>query len=259
MATLRTVQHVGGDGIDPGAEPDLSRWDFGARLAASGLQPVERCAVTTLQMNLGRVCNQACIHCHVAAGPDRTESMTVDVANRAMELLAASPLVKTVDLTGGAPELNESFRPMVERAVALGRDVMDRCNLTVLFEPGMGDLPEFLASNRVRIVASMPCYTEENVDVQPGKGVFEKSIRALRALNAIGYGDDESGLELDVECHDVVTTQAEEVDDGHAVETTAPRVPAVCVPRLLCGVRSTTACRTFAGARGEDNVMTHHN
>jgi radical SAM/Cys-rich protein len=120
------------------------------------------------------------------------------VADRVMAVLAASPSVEVVDLTGGAPELNPNFRSLVERSRALGRSVIDRCNLTVLFEPGMDDLPEFLARHEVRITASLPCYGQENVDNQRGKGVFTKSIEAIKLLNGLGYGKTGSGLELDL-------------------------------------------------------------
>jgi radical SAM/Cys-rich protein len=153
---------------------------------------------TTLQVNLGKLCNQACTHCHVEAGPTRSEIMERRIADRVIAVLAASPSVEVVDLTGGAPELNPNFRSLVERSRALGRSVIDRCNLTVLLEPGMEDLPAFLALHQVRITASLPCYGQENVDSQRGKGVFTKSIAAIRLLNDIGYGQTDTGLELDL-------------------------------------------------------------
>jgi radical SAM/Cys-rich protein len=182
---------------------------FQPALAKSGLrfeerlgdgQPTElrRAATTTLQINVGKLCNQACLHCHVEAGPKRTEVMDRKTAERIIELLEASPSIRTVDFTGGAPELNPHFRWMVERCRQLGRDVIDRCNLSILFEPGMTGLAEFLARNRVRIVASLPCYLEDNVDGQRGKGVFDKSVRGLRMLNEAGYGKSASGLTLDL-------------------------------------------------------------
>jgi radical SAM/Cys-rich protein len=157
-----------------------------------------RTAVSTLQVNVGKVCNQACHHCHVEAGPKRTESMPERVARRVGELLEQDPSLRELDLTGGAPELNPNFRWLVRRARALGRTVIDRCNLTVLFEPGQADLARFLADEGVRVVASLPCYQERNVDAQRGKGVFGKSVDALLALNALGYGKRGSGLELDL-------------------------------------------------------------
>jgi radical SAM/Cys-rich protein len=147
-------------------------------------------APAVLQVNVGKVCNQACHHCHVEAGPKRTESMTAETARRVIELLAATPAMRTVDITGGAPEINPNFRWLVTESRQLGRHVIDRCNLTILLEPGMADLTAFLAANRVEIIASLPCYTRDNVDAQRGRGVFDKSIEALRRLNAMGYGID---------------------------------------------------------------------
>jgi len=160
---------------------------FDRALAERG-HTLRRAETTTLQVNVGKLCNQACHHCHVEAGPKRTEIMTREVAERVIELLAASPRVTTLDLTGGAPELNPHFRWLVDEARRLGRHVIDRCNLTVLFEAGQYDLDEFLAAREVEIIASLPCYSERNVDEQRGHGVFEKSIAALRRLNALGYG-----------------------------------------------------------------------
>ena len=167
-------------------------------LSHAELAPLARGTVTTLQINVGNLCNQACIHCHVGAGPRRTQVMSLATAQLVLVLLEASESVEVVDFTGGAPELNPTFRWMVRRATELGRAVIDRCNLTVFFEPEMDELPAFLAEQRVRVVASLPCYTEENVDAQRGKGVFAKSIKALRRLNDLGYGDPDSGLELDL-------------------------------------------------------------
>lgn len=157
---------------------------------------LRRAQTTTLQVNLGKVCNQACHHCHVEAGPRRTETMPRAVAERVIELLSASPAVTTLDITGGAPELNGEFRWLVDRARALGRHVIDRCNLTILSEPGMEDLAEFLAERDVEIVASLPCYSEHNVDAQRGHGVFDRSIAALRRLNELGYGTGPQTLNL---------------------------------------------------------------
>jgi radical SAM/Cys-rich protein len=166
-------------------------------LAATDFPPIRRRRLETLQVNLGYVCNQTCVHCHVNAGPTRTEAMSPETAEQVLAYLAASG-AQTLDLTGGAPELNASFRHMVRRARAGGARVIDRCNLTVLFEPGQEDLAEFLAAERVEIVASLPCYTPELVDRQRGKGVYELSIAAIRRLNALGYGHPESGLILDL-------------------------------------------------------------
>ncbi len=149
-----------------------------------------RSALTAVQVNVGKLCNQACQHCHVGAGPKRTEIMSGQTAGRIIELLAVSPEIHTVDITGGAPELNPNFRELVCAARQLGQHVIDRCNLTVLFEPGQNDLADFLAKNEIEIVASLPCYTRENVDKQRGRGVFDLSIAALRKLNEFGYGRD---------------------------------------------------------------------
>src|SRR5947199_9721451 len=152
--------------------PPLQTADFEATLAAHRCGPLLREETRTLQINVGKLCNQACHHCHVEAGPKRTEIMPRDVAERTMELLGRSPTVEVVDITGGAPELNPHFRWLVAEARRLGRHVIDRCNLTVFFQPGMEDLPEFLAELKVEITASLPCHTAENVDKQRGHGVF---------------------------------------------------------------------------------------
>ncbi|MBI2315536.1 MAG: arsenosugar biosynthesis radical SAM protein ArsS, partial [Betaproteobacteria bacterium] len=151
--------------------------------------------VETLQVNLGYRCNQTCVHCHVNAGPARTEMMGRETLEAVLRYLEASG-VPVLDITGGAPELHPHFREVVLRARTLGAHVMDRCNLTVLEEPGQETLAEFLAANSVEIIASLPCYLEDNVDRQRGKGVFQASIRALARLNALGYGAQGSGLAL---------------------------------------------------------------
>jgi len=163
-----------------------------------GLAPLSRRRVETLQVNVGKRCNQACHHCHVDAGPKRTERMTRATAQRVLELLEASSEVETVDITGGAPELNVNFRALVEGSRRLGRRTIDRCNLTVLWEDGMEWLPTFLADNDVELTCSLPCYTAKNVDQQRGKGVFDKSLDALRLLNGLGYGVVGSGLTLNL-------------------------------------------------------------
>lgn len=151
--------------------------------------------VDVLQINMGKYCNQACLHCHVEAGPARKEMMTLETVESVLRFLEKSD-IKKVDITGGAPELNPHFDTLVERCVQLGRHVMDRCNLTVIFEPGKGYLPDFFQKNRVELICSLPCYTEENVDQQRGKGTFDQSIRALQLLNRLGYGVTDTGLEL---------------------------------------------------------------
>ena len=160
-----------------------------------GFPALARHRLETLQVNLGYRCNQSCLHCHVNAGPGRTEMMARDTLADVLAFLGVSG-VRRLDLTGGAPELNPHFRDLVLRARGLGAH--DRCNLTILEEPGQEGLAEFLAGQRVEVVASLPCYLEENVERQRGKGVFEKSLRALRRLNALGYGSDGSGLELNL-------------------------------------------------------------
>lgn len=171
---------------------------FERALRDHGLGPLARTRVRTLQVNVGRRCNMACHHCHVEAGPTRTEVMPREVAERVIALVAANPGVEVVDLTGGAPELNPSFRWLVTEARRLGREVVDRCNLTVLFEPGLHDLAEFLAANEVHVVASLPCYQAENVERQRGRGAFDESIEGLKRLNALGYGRPGTGLRLDL-------------------------------------------------------------
>jgi radical SAM/Cys-rich protein len=166
-------------------------------LVATDFPALQRRHLETLQVNLGYVCNQSCLHCHVNAGPTRTESMSAETARLVLDYLAASGAA-TLDLTGGAPELNPHFRMLVRGARALGVRVIDRCNLTVLFEPGQEDLAEFLAGERVQIVASLPCYTPELVDRQRGKGVYATSVAAIRRLNALGYGREATGLAIDL-------------------------------------------------------------
>ncbi len=158
---------------------------------------LQRAQLQTLQVNLGYLCNQQCVHCHVNAGPQRTEIMSLDTIQQVLAYLRSSE-VNTLDLTGGAPELNPHFRTLVKQARGAGQHVIDRCNLSVLFEPGQEDLADFLAQQQVHIVASLPCYQAENVDQQRGKGRFEHSIQALRQLNALGYGQPDSGLLLDL-------------------------------------------------------------
>ena len=166
-------------------------------LRATDFPPILRGKLETLQVNLGYRCNQSCTHCHVAAGPNRTEQMSQHNVEAVVAFLAQHR-VATLDLTGGAPELHPLFRETVSRARALGVRVIDRCNLTILEEPGQEGLAEFLAGERVEIVASLPCYLEENVDRQRGKGVFEASIRGLHRLNALGYGRENIGLVLNL-------------------------------------------------------------
>lgn len=159
---------------------------FAARLEA----PLTKQAIATLQINLGRRCNLACTHCHVEAGPKRTEELTPEVCAQLIELIQRFPQIQTVDLTGGAPEMNAGFRPLTEVARSLGKEVIVRSNLTIFLEPGYEDLPDYFARYQVRVVASLPCYLEGNVDRQRGVGVYQTSIRALQRLNELGYGQD---------------------------------------------------------------------
>ena len=166
-------------------------------LVDTDFPPLTRARLDTLQVNLGYRCNQACLHCHVNAGPTRTEAMSLETVGLVLRYLQASG-ARALDLTGGAPELHAHFRTLVAEARALGVRVMDRCNLTVLFEPGQEGLARFLAAQRVEIVASLPCYTAELVNRQRGDGVYEKSIAAIRMLNELGYGREGSGLTIDL-------------------------------------------------------------
>lgn len=166
-------------------------------LKATDFPPVTRRALDTLQVNLGYKCNQACLHCHVNASPDRKEMMAKETIDQILAVLSARN-IGTLDVTGGAPELNPHFRHLVRSARAEGVRVIDRCNLTIVNEPGFEDLPEFLAREGVEIVASLPCYTKENVDRQRGDHAFESSILALQKLNALGYGRSDSGLLLNL-------------------------------------------------------------
>ena len=170
------------------------RLPFGERLTGEGVD-LRRETLETLQINVGKLCNQACRHCHVDAGPNRTEVMTRDTMQLILTFLASTD-IPVVDITGGAPEVNPHFRYLVKQVRRLGRNVIVRCNLTVIFEPGLEDLPEFYREHEVELVCSMPCYLEENVDQQRGKGVFYDSIEALKRLNAIGYGVPDSGMPL---------------------------------------------------------------
>lgn len=168
--------------------PLLSRTDF---------PPLRRRRTEVLQVNLGYTCNQSCLHCHVNAGPTRTEQMSAENIRAVLDFIRASD-IRQLDLTGGAPEMNPHFRSLVIEARALGVAVMDRCNLTILSEPGYEGLATFLAEQGVQVTASLPCYLEDNVDRQRGNGVFARSIAGLKQLNALGYGRADSGLELNL-------------------------------------------------------------
>jgi radical SAM/Cys-rich protein len=178
------------------AELPLAR-SFEAALDAAGLFPLAATGIDVLQVNVGRKCNQTCRHCHVDAGPDRTETMPAEVVDACLRVLAETS-IPTFDITGGAPELHPEFRRLVERASALGRRVIDRCNLTVTRLPNYRWIPPFLAEHRVEVTASLPYYQGRQTDAQRGDGVFEESIEALRELNTLGYGRPGSGLVLNL-------------------------------------------------------------
>jgi radical SAM/Cys-rich protein len=168
---------------------------FDQALSSAGIAPLRSTGVFVLQVNVGRLCNQTCSHCHVDAGPDRRESMSLETAKACIRTLAQND-IQSLDITGGAPEMNPHFCYLVEEARRLNRHVIDRCNLTILTTPGFDYLPEFLASNKVEIVASLPCYLEDNCDRQRGNGVFQRSIHSLKLLNKLGYGRAGSDLQL---------------------------------------------------------------
>ena len=170
---------------------------FETALNQVGLYPLRATGITTLQLNVGKLCNQTCRHCHVDAGPDRTEVMSKGTMDLCLQALARTD-IPTVDITGGAPELNPHFRWLVEQARSLGRQVLDRCNLSVLLLPSQADLGEFLAQHGVEIIASLPSYQASQTDAQRGEGVFHKSMEALRLLNRLGYGKEGTGLTLNL-------------------------------------------------------------
>ncbi|MEH2368068.1 arsenosugar biosynthesis radical SAM (seleno)protein ArsS [Nostoc sp.] len=154
--------------------------------------PLTKKGITVLQVNLGKRCNLACTHCHVEAGPKRTEELSPEICEQLISLIHKFPEIKIVDLTGGAPEMNYGFKPLVEAAKATGKQVIVRSNLAIYFEDGFGDLPEYFAKHQVRVVASLPCYLADNVDKMRGTGVFDSSVKALQWLNQLGYGKDQN-------------------------------------------------------------------
>lgn len=170
---------------------------FDFRLTQAGIFPLRATGITVFQINVGKLCNQTCRHCHVDAGPDRTEAMSLETAEQCVRALAKTD-IPTVDITGGAPELNPHFRWLVEQVGDLGRHVIDRCNLSVLLLPSQADMAGFLADHRVEIIASLPSYRAGQTDAQRGEGVFEKSMEALRLLNRFGYGRSDGGLTLNL-------------------------------------------------------------
>ena len=193
MNTLPIIQ------APPSSYPEgAPHQNFDNTLSQHGITPIAAKEVSTLQVNVGKLCNQTCHHCHVDAGPQRTEIMTRDTMDHILHVLQQHPQITTVDITGGAPEMNPHFEYLVTQCRNLGRHVMDRCNLTVFFMKDKEHLPQFLADHRVEVLASLPCYLGENVDQQRGKGVFHRSVEALIQLNALGYGIEESGLLLNL-------------------------------------------------------------
>ena len=193
-ADQKSIEHPRLVTIETNGPVDANQLSFAGRLNKEGIV-LDRTTIDTLQLNLGKLCNQACKHCHVDAGPTRTEIMTRESIDRVLTFLERSD-IPLVDITGGAPEVNPNFRYLTTNIRSMGRKVMVRCNLTVLFEDGQEDLGEFYRDNQVELVCSLPCYLEENVDSQRGKGVFTKSIDALLKLNSIGYGRPDTGLLL---------------------------------------------------------------
>ena len=187
-----SLQRRGADLADPAnqikvLEEDCALPRFDDSMLANNLDLLEADGIDILQVNVGKMCNMTCAHCHVDAGPDRREIMTRETIDYCLEAVAASS-IKTVDLTGGAPEMNPDFKYFVERARGLGAHVIDRCNLTILLANGYKEMAQFLADHNVEVVASLPCYLEENADAQRGDGSFQKSIEALKLLNSLGYG-----------------------------------------------------------------------
>ena len=167
------------------------------KLLPTDFPSIKRTALETLQVNLGYKCNQQCLHCHVNAGPNRKEVMSLETIDSVLAALKKLK-IKNLDLTGGAPELNPHFKYLIEQARAMSVHVIDRCNLTILSEPNQEGLADFLAQNNVEIVASLPCYTQDNVDSQRGKGVYQQSIQGLKILNKLGYGQKNSSLQLNL-------------------------------------------------------------
>lgn len=189
---ILSLKRRGADLADPRnqlrvLEEETAGPDFGTKLNEHSLEPLAADGIDILQVNVGKLCNMTCAHCHVDAGPDRREIMTRETIDQCLSAIEVAS-ISTVDLTGGAPEMNPDFKYFVSRARELGAAVIDRCNLTILLANGYQDMPKFLSDNHVEIVASLPCYLEENADEQRGDGSFRKSIEALKLLNSFGYG-----------------------------------------------------------------------
>jgi radical SAM/Cys-rich protein len=187
------------DILENGQSDQFSLVPFQQKLQESGLYPLRAIGVQIFQVNIGKMCNQTCRHCHVDAGPDRKEIMTMEVMQQCLDVLKDNPDIKTVDITGGAPEMNTNFRWFVEQIKSLGRHVMVRCNLTIILaNKRYNDLPQFYKRHAVEVVCSLPFYTQDRTDRQRGDGVFEDSIKALQILNEAGYGKPETGLILNL-------------------------------------------------------------
>ena len=187
---LEILEHNNNDSVLP---------PFQQKLKQSGLYPLKPTGIEIFQVNLGKMCNQTCKHCHVDAGPDRTEIMTKETMQQCVDVLKNNPSLKTIDLTGGAPEMNPDFRWFVEEIKKLNRHIIVRCNLTIILaNKKYFDLPEFYKQNNIEVVSSLPFYTQDRTDRQRGNHVFEKSIKALQMLNKIGYGKEETGLVLNL-------------------------------------------------------------
>lgn len=179
---------------------DANFQPFAGKLAELGHRPFKPMEIEIFQLNIGKLCNQTCAHCHVDAGPDRKEeNMDKATLQKCLDVIAATPSIKMVDITGGAPEMNAHFRWFVEECTKLGKQVIDRCNLTIIMaNPKYRDLPEFLAKHKVHVISSLPYFSKSRTDSQRGDGVFEDSIKALQLLNEVGYGKADSGLQLDL-------------------------------------------------------------
>jgi len=187
------------DIIEHGQTGDFALIPFQQRLEQSNLYPLRPVQIENLQVNIGKMCNQVCKHCHVDAGPDRKEIMTMDTMELCIDTLKKNVQLKTVDLTGGAPEMNPNFRWFVEEISKLHRHIIVRCNLTILLaNKKYNDLPQFYKDHRIEVVSSLPFYTQDRTDRQRGNGVFEDSIKALQMLNTVGYGKLETGLTLNL-------------------------------------------------------------
>jgi radical SAM/Cys-rich protein len=171
---------------------------FDRKISGNNDYPLSAETVSTLQANMGYRCNLRCTHCHINASPDRTEEMSSDNVSKVIKILREHDEITTLDITGGSPELNRNFRRLVKAAAEMGKNVLVRSNLAIYSEPGMESIPKFLAENKVKIIASLPCYTEEGVDGQRGKGTYKKAVEALKKLNSMGYGIEDTGLEIDI-------------------------------------------------------------